>query len=268
MAPRWHEVADRILARRYSDFNLSIGLVLGEGETLVIDTRGSERQGRELMDEIGRVVQTPLRVVNTHHHFDHCFGNQAFVPAETWAHERCAARLRDDARAVRLALAEAMPEVTLEYTETRIAVPNRTFDDTVTLDVGGREVQLSHLGRGHTDNDVVVIVPDVHAIFAGDLVEQGGPPSFEDSYPMEWPQTLARLVEIADGPVVPGHGNVVSREFVEGQMAELTALAGLARRVRADGGSVDDAVPLAPFPPDVARQALRRALAQLAGELP
>jgi glyoxylase-like metal-dependent hydrolase (beta-lactamase superfamily II) len=263
----WREISDGILVRRYADYNVSIGLILGEDETLVVDSRGSERQGRELMDEIGWITQTPLRVVNTHHHFDHCFGNYIFVPAEIWGHERCATRLREDSRTVQFALAAAMPEVTLEYTETRIAAPNKTFRDKVTLDIGGRPVELIHLGRGHTDNDIVVHVPDVHAIFAGDLVEQAGPPAFEDSYPLDWPGTLERLIDLADGAVVPGHGEVVSRAYVQGQMAEISALATLARRIRFDGGTVADALPLTPFPPEAARNGLQRAFAQLAGEI-
>jgi len=67
--------------------------------------------------------------------------------------------------------------------------------------------------------------------------------------------------------VVPGHGEVVGQEFVEGQLAELSALAQLAHRVRFDGGSVNDALPLSPFPAAAARTALLRAFAQLAGDL-
>ena len=263
----WREVADRVLVRRYSDFNVTVGLIVGEHDSLVVDTRGSERQGRELMDEIRRITQTPLRVVNTHHHFDHSFGNRVFVPAEIWGHERCAARLREDGRTAQLALAAAMPKTASEYLETRITPPDRTFRESAVLDLGDRPVQLIHFGRGHTDNDVVVVVPDVHLVFAGDLVEQGGPPSFEDSYPLDWPGTLGRALDAAQGPVVPGHGEVVERSFVEAQLADLSALAELARRVRFDGGSLTDALPLAPFPAPAAREALLRAFAQLAGEL-
>jgi glyoxylase-like metal-dependent hydrolase (beta-lactamase superfamily II) len=124
-----------------------------------------------------------------------------------------------------------------------------------------------HYGRGHTDNDVIVVVPEVHAVFAGDLVEQGGPPSFEDSYPMDWPGTLGRMLDLIDGPVIPGHGEIVGRAFVERQLADLSALAQLARRVRFDGGTVNDALPMSPFPAVVARLALSRAFSQLAGEL-
>jgi glyoxylase-like metal-dependent hydrolase (beta-lactamase superfamily II) len=263
----WREVADRVFVRRYSDFNVSIGLVIGARDSLVVDTRGSERQGRELMDEIGWITHTPLRVVNTHHHFDHSFGNRVFAPAEIWGHERCATRLREDSRTTQLALAAEMPEVAPEYLETRVTPPDRTFRESVDLDLGDRPVRLTHFGRGHTDNDVVVVVPDVHVVFAGDLIEQGGPPSFEDSYPLDWPGTLGRMLDVAQGPVVPGHGEVVERFFVEAQLADLSALAELARRVRFDGGSATDALPFSPFPAPAARQALLRAFAQLAGEL-
>ena len=266
-AQLWREVADQVFVRRYADFNVNVGLIVGGEMALVVDTRGSERQGRELLGEIRRLTHLRLVAANTHHHYDHAFGNVAFLPAEIWGHERCAARLRADGRSTQFELAAAMPELAQEYTETRITPPNKTFRDSVSLDLGGRRVQLTHFGRGHTDNDVVVVVPDVGAVLAGDLVEQGGPPSFEDSYPMDWPGTLGRMLDVADGPVIPGHGEVVSRSFVEAQLADVSALAQLARRVRLDGGSADDALPLSHFPATSARIALERAFAQLAGEL-
>ncbi|MFI5259397.1 MAG: MBL fold metallo-hydrolase [Candidatus Limnocylindrales bacterium] len=266
-ARMWQEVADKVYVRRFLDFNVNVGLVVGDESALVVDTRGSERQGRELSAEIRWLTQNRLIVANTHHHYDHCFGNFAFLPGEMWGHEQCAVRLRSDGRTTQYALAAAMPEVAFEYTETRITPPNRTFRGGISLELGRRKVELTHFGRGHTDNDIVAVVPDVHVVFAGDLIEQGGPPSFEDSYPMDWPGTLGRLLDVALGPVVPGHGEVVGRAFVEGQMADLSAVAGLARRVRLDGGSVNDALPLSPFPAIAARPAVLRAFAQLSGEL-
>jgi glyoxylase-like metal-dependent hydrolase (beta-lactamase superfamily II) len=263
----WREVADQVFFRRFPDFNVTVGLVVGDDAALVVDTRGSERQGRELAAEIRWIAQGRLLVANTHHHYDHAFGNYAFIPGEMWGHEQCAARMRADSRTTQFALAAAMPEVAQEYTETRITPPNKTFRESVSFELGNRKVELTHLGRGHTDNDIVVVVPDVHAVFAGDLIEQGGPPSFEDSYPMDWPLTLERLLDVAEGPIVPGHGEVVTRAFIEGQLADLSALAQLARRVRFEGGSANDALPLSPFPATVARVALHRAFAQLAGEL-
>ena len=266
-ARMWREVADQVFVRRFLDFNVNIGLIVGDEHAMVVDTRASERQGRELGDEIRWITQASLIVANTHHHYDHSFGNAAFLPGAIWGHERCVDRMRSDAPTTQLALAAAMPELAQEYVDTNITPPTRTFRDQVSVELGDRQVQLIHFGRGHTDNDIAVVVPDVHAVFAGDLVEQGGPPSFEDSYPLDWPGTLGRLLDVLDGPVVPGHGEVVSKAFVEGQLADLSALAELARRVRFDGGSVSDAMPLSPFPAVAGRPALIRAFAQLAGEL-
>ena len=266
-ARMWSEVADRVFVRRFVDFKVNVGLVVGDHSALVVDTRGSERQGRELVEQIRWLTQAPLVVANTHHHYDHSFGNAAFIPGDMWGHEECSARMRSDATTTQLALAAAMPEVAQEYTSTVVTPPNKTFRDGAVLDLGNRQVRLIHFGRGHTDNDIAVVVPDVHAVFTGDLVEQGAPPSFEDSYPLDWPGTLGRLLDVADGPIVPGHGAVVDRSFAEGQLADLSALAELARRVRFDGGSVDDAVPMSLFPAVAGRAALVRAFAQLAGEV-
>src|SRR4030042_1829872 len=70
---------------------------------------------------------------------------------------------------------------------------------------------------GHTTNDIVVVVPDAGVLFAGDLIEESSPPYFQDSYPLEWPDTVVALLEMAQGPVVPGHGAVVDRAFVAAQ---------------------------------------------------
>jgi glyoxylase-like metal-dependent hydrolase (beta-lactamase superfamily II) len=263
----WREIGDGVFVRAFPEFRVNAGLVVGERAALVIDTRASVRQGLELRAAIGRMTPLPQIVVNTHHHYDHVFGNAAFATAEIWGHERCVARMLEEAETIRAALARAMPERAVEYAETPTVPPNRTLHDRATIDLGGRTVEFVHFGRGHTDNDVVVIVPDAGVVFAGDLVEEGAPPSFEDSYPMDWPGTLGRLLRRADGQIVPGHGGVVDRDFVEGQIGELDALATLARRVRLKGGSAEDALPDSPFTGEAGGKALERAFAQLGGEI-
>jgi glyoxylase-like metal-dependent hydrolase (beta-lactamase superfamily II) len=252
--------------------------VLGDGEVLLVDTRSTAAQARELRADVRRLTPAPWRVVNTHHHFDHAFGNAVFRPAETWALDRCAERLRDDGEVVRTALAAEMPELAAELAETAIDPPDRTFAARADLLVGGRPVELVHLGRGHTDNDVIVRVADAGVIFAGDLVEQGAPPSFGDSYPLDWPATLGHLLDRVTGPVVPGHGDVVDRDFVTAQLAEIALVAERARRewpeLLVPGRQLPEQPPL-PLTRDLARLlgwpqpvvagALSRAFLQLAG---
>ncbi|HEX8938522.1 MAG TPA: MBL fold metallo-hydrolase [Candidatus Limnocylindrales bacterium] len=262
----WAEIADGVLVRRYAFLDQTIGLVLGDGEALVIDTRSSPRLADELLGEIRAVTAAPLVVVDTHHHWDHTFGNGRFRPAPIWGHRRCAEVLRESGGAMRARVAAGIPELVGELDDLVIDPPDRTFDETARLLVGGRRVELAHLGRGHTDNDIVIQVPDAGLVFAGDLVEVGAPPSFGDSFPLDWPETLARLLDLPFGTVVPGHGDVTDRSFVEAQLADIAAVAEAARRARIDGGSVDEALELVTcFPPEVAREALDRAFGQLEG---
>ncbi|WP_245177342.1 hypothetical protein [Geodermatophilus sp. DF01-2] len=111
--------------------------------------------------------------------------------------------------------------------------PDALVDGTAVLDVGGRDVVLRFLGRGHTSHDLVVEVET-----AGDgsvLVEEGEPPSFEDSFPTEWPATLGRLHALARGSVVPGHGAVVDATFVGSQREELMAVLAAVRSAPSRG---------------------------------
>jgi hypothetical protein len=126
---------------------------------------------------------------------------------------------------------------------------------------------VNHLGRGHTDNDIAVLVPDADVLFAGDLVEADAPPYFGDGYPLEWPATIGRLVELVTGAVVPGHGTVGDRAFVVRSMVEIRTIAELAGLVHEGRLPIEEAVLRTPYPADAARQPLERALAQLRGEL-
>jgi glyoxylase-like metal-dependent hydrolase (beta-lactamase superfamily II) len=234
----WREVADRVFVRRHRELDLNCGLVVGDGACLVVDTRSHLGEGQALAEAVRVLTPHPWTVVNTHAHYDHCFGNAAFRPAEIWAHRECVTELAATAEQQRAAvvaalLADGDPAAELVAT-TPLDPPDRLVDDAAVLDVGGRAVSLRHLGRGHTGADLVVAVDDV--LFAGDLVEEGAPPAMEDAFPLEWPATLTAVLGLVRGPVVPGHGDVVDAAFVAGQRDELAALAEWLR-----GGSVGPA---------------------------
>jgi glyoxylase-like metal-dependent hydrolase (beta-lactamase superfamily II) len=245
------------------------GLVVGESACLVVDTRITHEQGRQIAEAVRRVTPLPWTVVNTHGHFDHCFGNHAFLPARIWGHERCAEMLRRDGPVKRAYFAaRAEPPLSAGIAAVRIVPPERTFSGEAVVDLGGRTVHLRHLGRGHTDNDVVVEVPDAAVLFAGDLVEEGDPPAFGDAFPLDWPATMDAVAALAAGAVVPGHGAVVDRDFVREQGATLARTAEVAREAYAAGRPVEDAWRDLPLPEDFARQALDRAYRQLRGDPP
>ena len=267
MTDTWTEVADRVFVRRHESMDLNVTVVVGEGACLVVDTRASELQGRDLADAVRTVTPHPWVVVNTHFHFDHTFGNAVFRPAEIWGHRRCAEQLVAGGEMMRDRIAalhrQHGSDLADEIAASRIDPPDQLVDDVATLSVGGRPVQLRHLGRGHTDNDLVLTVPDADLVIAGDLVEEGAPPQFGNAYPLDWPGTLDALVELVSGPVVPGHGAVVDADYVRAQQAELEVLAGKAREAHAARRPASDVAAELPYFGEYAQEAVERAYLQL-----
>lgn len=264
------EVADRVYVLRYPAVDVNVTLVVGDGAALVIDTLSTADQATELAGLARRITGAPWEIVNTHHHFDHCFGNRALAgspPVPIWAHPAAAAAMAapDRARRASEGYAPVDPALARELLDVELLMPSRLVDGSATLSVGGRPVVLRFLGRGHTDGDLVVHVPDADVVVAGDLVEESGPPSFDDSYPFEWPVTLA-AVEALCGPdtvVVPGHGAPVGAGFVLGQYEEQAALAEWIRDAYAAGVPPENAAAAAPFGAVAALVAVERGYAQL-----
>jgi glyoxylase-like metal-dependent hydrolase (beta-lactamase superfamily II) len=256
----WQEVGDRVYRYRYRSFDLNVGAVVGDDQVLVIDTRGWRAQADELRRDLRRLSPLPWRqVVNTHAHFDHCFGNELFGGAAIWGHELCAENLRTRGEEQRANVIAGMPELADDLAEVEIVPPKHLVGERATLPVGGRGVELRYLGRGHTDHDLVVLVPDAGVVFAGDLIEEGAPPSYGDAWPLEWPATVDRLLAIAPATVVPGHGDIVDHAFVRRQAEELAAMANLCRQVARGELAPEAALGRAPFAEREARLALERA---------
>lgn len=262
MNEQWQEVGDRVYVRRHRSYDVNTGLIVGDGHCLVLDTRGSHREGADLVEAVRRITPAPWTIVNSHSHFDHFFGNAAFGPAEIWGHVRCAEEIEQYGEQQRDHLIESRPERRDEWEEVTIVPPDHTFAAAASLDIGGRMVHLRHFGLGHSSNDIVVQVPDAGVLFAGDLVEEGAPPAFSDSYPLDWPvTTAAMLAEMPEQVIVPGHGAVVDRAYVQGQQEELALVADLARKAHVEG--LRDSIKLFPYPEPISRQAIERAFMQL-----
>lgn len=107
-----------------------------------------------------------------------------------------------------------------EFRTIVIEPPGVTFDGSLRIDLGGRIVELKHLGRGNTGGDVVVWLPAERILIAGDLVDHPVPYAF-GGYPSEWAGTLDRLVALRPAVVVPGHGETLRGSGHIERVAEL-----------------------------------------------
>lgn len=274
VADGWVEIADRVFVRRYEFYDQNIGVILGRSEALVIDTRATYGQAREILTDLRSLTTDPVTVVvDTHGHFDHAFGNAVFRPATIWGHEGCVAFMERTGEARKPTIETNTPELAGLLDEIVIDPPDRTFASTATAEVGGRAVKLRYLGRGHTDHDIVISVPGTDVLFAGDLLENGAVPWYGDGYPVDWAATAGQLAQLVDperGVVVPGHGDHAGRAFADAQAASIAAIATLAARAHAGEITLEEAIAAHAFPehpPGDAERPLLRALAQLRGEL-
>jgi glyoxylase-like metal-dependent hydrolase (beta-lactamase superfamily II) len=276
------EIADRVWVARYEWFDVNVTLVGGDRGLLVVDTHASDRAARAVLDDVrrlGAALASPgvVGIVNTHEHFDHTFGNGTFRAAyggvPIHAHEVAAERTVPAGERIK-ALYDDEPEDPHrdEVQATEIVPADHTFSSALTLDLGDRMVELVHPGRGHTGGDLVLRVPDVDVLLAGDLVEEsmarGGVPGFgEDCYPLDWPHSLDIVLSLSTSStvVVPGHGAPVDREFVEEQRNAIGVVAQTIRDLAARGVPVTDALAAAewPYPREELAAAVRRGYEQL-----
>jgi len=272
------EIADRVWVARYEWFDVNVTLVGGDRGLLVVDTHASGLAARAVIDDVRRLgAGEVVGAVNTHEHFDHTFGNGAFRAAygeiPIHAHEVAAERTVSAGERIK-GLYDDEPDDPHrdEVQATEIVPADRTFSSAVALDLGDRAVELVHPGRGHTGGDLVLRVPDVDVLLAGDLVEESmarnGVPGFgEDCYPLEWPHSLDIVLSLSTSStvVVPGHGAPVDREFVEEQRNAIGIVAQTIRDLAARGVRVEDALEAVewPYPREELAAAVRRGYAHL-----
>lgn len=249
----FREIADRVWLAHSPGYDVGVGLVGGDAGLVVIDTGASPELAADLLTAVRRISRAPLvAAVNTHAHAAHVGGNATFAAAgaELVAHELTAATLGG----------------------TGAGVPTRTFSSALALDLGDRVLEVVHPGRGHTDGDVVLRVPDTDLIFTGDLVEESTAHSVvpglgPDCFPMDWPASLDLVLGLtgADTVFVPGHGNPVDQDFVYEQRAALGVVAETIRDLAGRGVPLDQALAAAewPYPREEMADAVRRGYEQL-----
>jgi glyoxylase-like metal-dependent hydrolase (beta-lactamase superfamily II) len=211
------------LYRFQNNFHYSVFLVTADGiiATDPIDAGAAQW----LKAELGRRFPgRPIRyLIYSHSHADHIAGGQVFADTATVvAHERAKERI----------LAEQVPT----------AVPALTFSDRMTIEAGGKRVELYYLGRNHSDNTIVMRFPDEAVLFAVDIVAVRRLPyrDFPDGHLDEWIETLKAVERMDFDILAPGHGSLGTRADVAEHRRYLELLRERVKREMGAGKSVDE----------------------------
>lgn len=206
------------------------GLIVGEGTSLLVDTLMSVPLTRAMLAEFARVPggRQIKTLVNTHANPDHFFGNGLLADARIIA----TAKTREDMAGFNprmlagLAANHASMGDAGEFLyETmgrkfdfsgvnELTLPTETFDERLTLDVGGRRVELIDLGPAHTVSDTIAWLPEQRVVFTGDLLFNEGHPIMWAGPVENWIRACDEILALKPEVVVPGHGPVTDMQAV------------------------------------------------------
>lgn len=187
------------------------GVVIGDDAALVVDTTATPAMARQLIRHIRSVTDKPIKyVVLSHYHAVRVLGASAFgaegaqeIIASRGTYELICERGAQDM----LSEIERFPRL-FDAVESipGLTWPTMVFDRELTIRLGKLEVQIKHVGKGHTKGDTIVWLPQEKVLFSGDLVEFGAAAYTGDAHLALWPSTLEALRALAPEMLVPGRG--------------------------------------------------------------
>lgn len=224
--------------------NCNAAIILLEDGVLVVDTHSKPSAARALIGQIKKLTDKPVKyVVNTHFHYDHYQGNEAYpsswpagieiisseatraniqrlgiprIKNEIVSMPQEIATLKNDLEkaanaeqkeVIRKNLLQAEAYLA-ELKTMQVTLPTMTFDRSLILHRNSRTVEILWLGRAHTDGDVWVFLPKEKVLVTGDALH-GWTPFMGDSYPYDWIQTLDAAEKLDFDYVIAGHGDVM-----------------------------------------------------------
>ena len=167
---------------------------------IVIDTRGSAKEAKQVLKAIREMTQQPvIYVVNSHFHKENIAGNGVFTDARTIIAQQ---------KALAMIVTEA------ERENRKVTPPNLSFEKKLELKLGKYHLKLVHPGPGHTEGDLYVYIPKWRILITGGMVFNHIIPFLGDSAIDSWIDGLVEMEDLDAEVIVPGHGPVGGKPLV------------------------------------------------------
>ncbi|MCU0897592.1 MAG: MBL fold metallo-hydrolase [Burkholderiales bacterium] len=184
------------------------GVIVGDDGVMVIDTQATPGMAADVIRRIREVTDKPVKyVLLTHYHAVRVLGASAYKAQEIIASQATLEMIRERGAQDMASEIGRFPRL-FRAVETipGLTWPTLTFERQMTLWMGKLEVQIIHVGAGHTRGDTIAWLPSEKVLFSGDLVEFNAGIYAGDAQLEEWPATLDKLRALGPEKLVPGRG--------------------------------------------------------------
>ncbi|WP_417605546.1 MBL fold metallo-hydrolase [Primorskyibacter flagellatus] len=224
------------------------GVIIGDDSVMIVEAQATPRLANMVIGKVREVTDKPIsHVVMTHYHAVRVLGASAYGADQVIMGEQARAMVVERGQEDWDSEFQRFPRL-FEGHESipGLTWPTTTFNDAMTVYLGNRRVDLTHLGRAHTAGDIVVHVPDQNVMFTGDIVEYHSACYCGDGHFGDWGDTLDNIASFDLDAIAPGRGDALlgrdmvnaalenTRDFVESTYIP-------AARVAARGGSLKEA---------------------------
>jgi glyoxylase-like metal-dependent hydrolase (beta-lactamase superfamily II) len=239
------------------------GIINLGNETLVFDCFISPKAARDLKKAAEELTGNEVRyVINSHYHNDHIRGNQVFSGAEIIATQKTKELIEEtepeeleyEKKVVDDIIKSTQREIEGEtdhrkleehkmwlgyykaikesFSEYKTILPDKIVKDTLVIQGKDRRVILFCRGKGHTESDMVLLLPEDKILFTGDLLFIKNHPWLGDGFVEEWIEYLEELKKLNVEQIVPGHGPVGETQNLDKMISYIQTITNL----------VDDAI--------------------------
>jgi len=182
----------------FSSTSFNSGVIATSEGVVVLDALTSEAIARQEREAIASVIKQPVRfLVSSTFHNNYTWGNVAYRDVVRIGHED----YRTDLLA-RMQRDRTSPE------EQKARLPQITYRDRLTIHLGGKEIQVLYLGKGHTRSDSIIFVPQDRIAYVSELFFSDQFLYINDGYGVSWLKTLDAVEALPADIIVPGHGPI------------------------------------------------------------
>jgi glyoxylase-like metal-dependent hydrolase (beta-lactamase superfamily II) len=279
-------LSDRVIVLREDVMADNITAIASKKGLIVIDTSGFPSTAGKMRAIIEREFKRRdfAFVINTHFHWDHAWGNQAFPEATIIGQEGCPAmmagdkeylanrvqymkeRLQDqkaklaqadpssiEAQNIRRSIGQVERDIKDHSEGFAITPPQVTFNDRMTWDLGDLTLKMYFFGRAHSGTDIFIYIPEEGILLTGDIfLDRRWLPLFAGQPELDIPKWIEVLHTVLDGPdklarIIPGHLDLWTPEKLDLWRDYIVDLWSGLQKAKAEGLSFEEAAARLPL---------------------